>query len=213
MNKEAKYKTCEGCEHLKNPQGGYCYMFKEKPENCQLNTCPDCQQPPAGEWTKKIRASIAVSDAFDQTAGKQSNPMITPLLEACKIIDRAEAELKDIKLELSCPETMECAQKKEPLYKWAATIVCAKHELQARLDREKALNKDLLTACDIFQESIYKLSEGLCILCGGEDYPVCGDKKGYDEVDAEDAEEWRLAHKESCPLIIFEAAIAKALKE
>ena len=83
----------------------------------------------------------------------------------------------------------------------------------ARLDRAEASNQDLLTACDIFQESIYQLSEGLCILCGGEDYPVCGDKKGYDEVDAEDAEEWRLAHKESCPLIIFEAAIAKALKE
>lgn len=29
---------CIGCEHLKNKQSGYCYMFKEKPINCKINT-------------------------------------------------------------------------------------------------------------------------------------------------------------------------------
>lgn len=73
----------------------------------------------------------------------------------------------------------------------------------------KQQRDDLLKACDKFQEDIYQLSEGHCLLCGGKDYPVCGDKEGYEEVAAEDAEEWRLAHKEPCALIEFEAAIAK----
>ena len=44
---------------------------------------------------------------------------------------KLEKELKDIKLELSTPETVECMNKKEPLYKWAALIVCENHRLKA----------------------------------------------------------------------------------
>ena len=157
MNKEAmKQPECKTCGDKKE--------VEYEPDDIQgdvMIPCPDCQQPPAGEFTSKMRRIYMPTD-----------PRIGVPVEWEYIIKACD-----------------------------------------RLDREESLNKDLLTACDIFQESIYKLSEGLCILCGGEDYPVCGDKKGYDEVDAEDAEEWRLAHKESCPLIIFEAAIEKAHKE
>ena len=62
------------------------------------------QQPPAGELTKWLRQ---IFGDYGQVKGH------TKVLEACDRLDQAEAELKDIKLELSCPETMECAQKKE----------------------------------------------------------------------------------------------------
>lgn len=29
---------CKGCNHLQNPQGGYCYMFETKMVGCRLNT-------------------------------------------------------------------------------------------------------------------------------------------------------------------------------
>lgn len=26
--------NCKNCAHKKNPDGGYCYMWKDQPENC-----------------------------------------------------------------------------------------------------------------------------------------------------------------------------------
>ena len=48
-------------------------------------------------------------------------------------VEQLEKQLEDIKLELSTPETMECASKNEPLYKWAALIVCENHRLKKEL--------------------------------------------------------------------------------
>ena len=61
-------------------------------------------------------------------------------------------------------------------------------------------------------EFIHQHSEGSCPLCEAEDYPVCGDKKGYENVLSEDAEEWQIDHYESCPVIYLEEACAR-LKE
>ncbi len=53
-------------------------------------------------------------------------------------------------------------------------------------------------------ESIYQKSQGECPLCYEKDYPVCGDKRGYDEVDPEDAEEWALDHADDCPVTMLD---------
>ncbi|KKN77610.1 hypothetical protein LCGC14_0358850 [marine sediment metagenome] len=58
-------------------------------------------------------------------------------------------------------------------------------------------------------ENIYQASEGSCPLCHEKDYPVCGGKKGYDEVNAEDAEHWALDHADTCPVTLLDQAIAK----
>jgi hypothetical protein len=49
------------------------------------------QQPPAGEWTKKIRDFIKL---YENELPKRAE--ITFLEEACVIIDRAEASNKDL---------------------------------------------------------------------------------------------------------------------
>jgi len=53
--------------------------------------CPDCQQPPASEFTKKIRAFIKL---YENELPKRAE--ITFLEEACAIINRAEASKKDL---------------------------------------------------------------------------------------------------------------------
>lgn len=53
-------------------------------------------------------------------------------------------------------------------------------------------------------EYIYQHSEGSCPLCHVEDYPVKGDKKGYDEVTAEEAKYWQIDHHDDCPVLVLE---------
>ncbi|KKL13260.1 hypothetical protein LCGC14_2527570, partial [marine sediment metagenome] len=72
------------------------------------------------------------------------------------------------------------------------------------MKNEKAIKKLL----EEITEDIYQSSEGQCPLCGEKDYPVCGDKKGYGEVLAEDAEEWRLDHTEKCPVTKLDQLLA-----
>ena len=52
-------------------------------------------------------------------------------------------------------------------------------------------------------EYVYQQSEGHCALCGAKDYPVKGDKQGYENVKPEDAEEWRIDHEDNCPVSIL----------
>jgi len=53
-------------------------------------------------------------------------------------------------------------------------------------------------------EFIHQNSEGGCPLCWAKDYPVKGDKRGYEEVLPEEAEEWNIDHDENCPVKILE---------
>ena len=52
-----------------------------------------------------------------------------------------QKELEDIRLELSTPSTM--GLEKEPLYKWAALIVCEGHLLRAEVEQLKEKIKQL----------------------------------------------------------------------
>ena len=101
------------------------------------------EQPPTGEFIGIFRKFLNYPD----TALNPRDPVQWQDMsfEACARLDtetqradKAEAELKDIKLELSCPETMECASKKEPLYKWAALVMCLKHKFKDKL-KEKSI--------------------------------------------------------------------------
>lgn len=31
-------KQCKSCPHLQHSDGGYCYMFKQEPKHCLINT-------------------------------------------------------------------------------------------------------------------------------------------------------------------------------
>lgn len=33
-----KSSNCDKCEHKQTPQGGWCYMFREKTKGCVVNT-------------------------------------------------------------------------------------------------------------------------------------------------------------------------------
>lgn len=65
------------------------------------------------------------------------------LMKACsrltaaeEALEKAEEELKDVRLELSTPST--AGIQKEPLYKWAALIVCEGHQYRRKLKRAEA---------------------------------------------------------------------------
>ena len=62
------------------------------------------------------------------------------------------------------------------------------------MNKEEAIEKIL--------EFIYQHSEGNCPLCGTKDYPVKGDKKGY-EVSSSEADEWNLDHFADCPVAVL----------
>jgi len=92
------------------------------------------EAPEPTKFTKMVRKDI-----------KDTTPNLyaSIIWRACDIIEQQATDLADIKLELSCPETMECANNKEPLYKWAALIMCIKHQqtkqikqLQAQIDKQ-----------------------------------------------------------------------------
>jgi len=57
-------------------------------------------------------------------------------------IARLEGALKDTRLELACPETMNT--EKEELYKVAALVVCEQHRIQAELKKVRLLLRDAL---------------------------------------------------------------------
>lgn len=145
-----KCKTCGGKGKIPRKEKQHCRLLMcadlEIPScfKCQFYiheaSCPDCkEQPPAGEFTKEVRVQLKHWRDF-------RNPDIVKKLEqACDRLDSSETKLNDIKLELSCPETMECANNKEPLYKWAALIMCNQHKLEAKV-------KDLLEACEAMKE-------------------------------------------------------------
>lgn len=62
------------------------------------------------------------------------------------------------------------------------------------MDKEQEIRELLET----ISETLYQHCEGACQYCGAQDYPVNGEKSGYDEVKSEDAEEWNIDHTESC---------------
>jgi hypothetical protein len=51
--------------------------------------------------------------------------------------------------------------------------------------------------------------EGTCPFCGAQDYPVKGRKRGYENVNAEDAEEWNIDHEKNCLISVIETAQLK----
>ena len=63
---------------------------------------------------------------------------------------------------------------------------------------------------DPLLEEIHQYSEGCCPFCFADDFPVKGDKSGYDEVLPEDAEGWRLEHYPDCLVLDLENALLKA---
>ena len=96
-------------------------------------------------------------------------------------------------------------------------IICSCDRERTQEDEDNlhliAAAPELLAACKLAQEKIYQRCEGSCPYCGEQDYPVKGDKKGYDEVLPEDAEEYHLDHAEDCIVTKIDIAIAKAKKE
>ena len=55
--------------------------------------------------------------------------------------------------------------------------------------------------------------EGMCIFCGSEDYPVKGEKKGYENISPDEAEEWNIDHDADCLATIIDNALIKVEKE
>ncbi len=55
-----------------NPQGGYCYMFKEKPKVCKLNT--DCQEPAE----KPPEYELATNEDISSTSASIREPAEKP---------------------------------------------------------------------------------------------------------------------------------------
>ena len=96
-------------------------------------------------------------------------------------------QLADIRLELSTPETMECAQTNEPLYKWAATIVCAKIQLEQLVATVSNENKRL-------QEWVNDLQAGMYINC-----VYCGHRYGPDDEVPVAMADVLKEHIEQCP--------------
>lgn len=67
------------------------------------------------------------------------------------------------------------------------------------MSKETELEKIL----EDYLETIYQNTEGGCPICFAPDYPVNGDKSGYDEVSAEDAEQWQCDHHENCAVTVI----------
>ena len=76
------------------------------------------------------------------------------------------------------------------------------------MDIEKHTEK---TISDLLEE-ISQQSEGVCPFCFADDFPVNGEKGGYDEVLPEDAEEWQIEHCPDCVVLILESAYNKIIK-
>ena len=62
-------------------------------------------------------------------------------------------------------------------------------------------NEKAIKLVEEIKEAMYQDSEGHCSHCGAKDYPVRDDKKGYEEVEPEDAEEWNIDHSDTCPVV------------
>ena len=89
MNKEAmnqpECKTCgdTGTKVVHNEFGAVIHQ--------ESGACPDCQQPPAGEFTKDIR------EAYDPEGVPITYENVcTDINDLCTIIDRAEASKADL---------------------------------------------------------------------------------------------------------------------
>ena len=70
------------------------------------------------------------------------------------------------------------------------------------------MSKEALALLEKIAELLYQRTEGYCPWCGAKDYPVFGDKQGYDEVKPEDAEEWRIEHSDTCVVAYIDQALA-----
>ncbi len=111
--KQSECKTFEvevrhplGSDGKVNHKRSYCYhcgttVRNQKYCHCcggklQWPVCPDCQQPKEQEFTKRIRAYVAIGDAKDQMDGLPSHSIVKPLLEACGRLDEAKAREEDL---------------------------------------------------------------------------------------------------------------------
>jgi FtsZ-binding cell division protein ZapB len=73
------------------------------------------------------------------------------VLRLCTAFNELQAELNDIRLELSCPETSDMDD--SPLHEWAAVITCENYRLQAELDKLKA-DKQMLAKEAVSQVTV-----------------------------------------------------------
>ncbi len=106
--------------------------------------------------TNTVTARFAVATDYVGQDQKLLNPGYDELKEKCDKLHKANevllTELADIRLELSCPETT--GMSLEPLYKWAATIVCAKLQLKEKYDALViAVGKDAQKFSDLLVEN------------------------------------------------------------
>jgi hypothetical protein len=67
--------------------------------------------------------------------------------------------------------------------------------------------KEAIELLEKVVEAQYQKVDGFCPWCGAKDYPVRGDKRDYEEVKAEDAEEWHIDHSEDCIVVYLDQAI------
>ncbi len=79
-------------------------------------------------------------------------------------------------------------------------------------DDLKQQRDNLVEVCEATIETLYQRSEARCVICGEESYPVRGNKRGYSQVAAEDAEEWTIDHADTCLVLKIDNVIAKAKK-
>ena len=88
--KQPKCKTCEDRHKIQNPE----YQPPRFLDECETYTtpssipCSDCQQPTAGDFTKKARKQI------DRTTPRIVYSKL--IIELCDRLDRAEATKKDL---------------------------------------------------------------------------------------------------------------------
>ena len=83
------------------------------------------------ETNKEIRTKVHIQAAIN--SGISFEDLRKAFEDACECLEQAEKDLNDIRLELSTPSTADLQG--EPLYKWAALIVCEGHQLRRKLEQ------------------------------------------------------------------------------
>jgi len=145
MSKEIKCKTCGGhggaircpkCDaqicwiDIDPKKEGFirCRRCKTSETEFVKVPCPDCQQPPAGEFTKAIRSKLLDVALYCGGVDSTAEPF-QDLRDLCDRLDRAEAENIELK----------AADK---------THLSAFNGLQERYLQLEDINADLLEACE-----------------------------------------------------------------
>jgi len=150
--------TCGGTRKIPNPEGEQVDPVIETSHGdipashsygyIEYIPCPDCQQPPAGEFTKTIRRYIG------------------SFVEACDRLDRLEAEKKELEADYADLKKVQQAD-----YAHAVRNCEIANKLESRLDKRRKIIKRLWNVYhySFLGEDIIFVKETL----GDEDFKEC----------------------------------------